>query len=95
MLCERGVNGRLSKSVAVLEAGGVGMILANTSANSLNADLHFVPSVHISHLDLPPVRAYAATAGATARMNQGTGRVHDTGSVYRGILLARTESRIC
>ncbi len=72
VLCERGVNGRLSKSVAVLEAGGVGMILANTSANSLNADLHFVPTVHISHLDLPPVRAYAATAGATARINQGT-----------------------
>jgi subtilisin family serine protease len=70
VLCERGVSGRLSKSIAVLEAGGVGMILANTSENSLNADLHFVPSVHISHLDLPAVRAYAATPGATARINQ-------------------------
>jgi subtilisin family serine protease len=72
VLCERGVNGRTAKSVAVLEAGGVGMILANTSANSLNADLHFVPSVHISHLDLPAVRAYAATAGATAQITQAT-----------------------
>jgi len=72
VLCERGVNPRTGKSVAVLEAGGVGMILANTSANSINADLHFVPSVHISHLDLPAVRTYAATAGATARINQAT-----------------------
>ena len=29
------------------EAGGVGMILVNTSANSLNADFHFVPTVHL------------------------------------------------
>jgi subtilisin family serine protease len=72
VLCERGVSGRLSKSIAVLEAGGVGMILANTSENSLNADLHFVPSVHISHIDLPAVRAYAATPGATARINEAT-----------------------
>jgi subtilisin family serine protease len=70
VLCERGVTGRTAKSVAVLEAGGVGMILANTSANSINADLHFVPTVHISHLDLPAVRAYAATTGATAQISQ-------------------------
>ena len=44
VLCDRGVNARVDKSLAVLQAGGVGMVLANTSANTLNADLHSVPT---------------------------------------------------
>jgi hypothetical protein len=48
------------------------MVMANTSANSQNADLHFVPTVHISHLDRAAVKAYAATPGATATINQST-----------------------
>jgi subtilisin family serine protease len=72
VLCDRGTNGRTAKSVAVLEAGGVGMILGNPTLNSINADLHFVPTVHISNTDLPAVRAYAATAGATATISQAT-----------------------
>jgi subtilisin family serine protease len=92
VLCERGVSGRLSKSVAVLEAGGVGMILANTSENSLNADLHFVPSVHISHLDLPAVRAYAATPGATARINQAQ-VVFTTPAPFTAVFSSRGPSR--
>ncbi|HET9909787.1 MAG TPA: S8 family serine peptidase, partial [Anaerolineales bacterium] len=69
VLCDRGTNARVDKSFAVAEAGGVGMILVNTSNNSLNADLHSVPSVHLSHLDRPAVKAYAATPGATATIN--------------------------
>ncbi len=72
VVCDRGVNGRTDKSVAVLEAGGVGMILVNTSPNSINADLHFVPTVHLSDIDRAAVKAYAATAGATAQINQST-----------------------
>ena len=72
VLCDRGVTGRVSKSQAVQEAGGVGMVLVNTSANSLNADFHSVPTVHLSHVDRPAVKAYAATAGATATINQAT-----------------------
>ena len=41
--CDRGVNDRVDKSLAVKEAGGVGMILTNVSNNTLNADLHSVP----------------------------------------------------
>jgi len=70
--CDRGVNARTEKSLAVQTAGGVGMVMANTSANSLNADLHFVPTVHISHLDRAAVKAYAATPGATATINEST-----------------------
>ena len=72
VLCDRGVTGRVNKSLAVQQAGGVGMILVNTSANSLNADFHFVPTVHLSHLDRPALKAYAATAGATATINAST-----------------------
>jgi subtilisin family serine protease len=72
VVCERGVTGRTDKSVAVLEAGGVGMILVNTNVNSINADLHFVPTVHLIVDHRAAVEAYAATAGATARINQST-----------------------
>ena len=72
VVCDRGGNARNDKSIAVLEAGGVGMILVNTSPNSINADLHFVPTVHLPDTDRAAVKAYAATAGATARINQST-----------------------
>ena len=48
------------------------MILVNTSPNSLNADFHFVPTVHLADTDRAAVEAYAATAGATATINQAT-----------------------
>ena len=72
VVCDRGVTGRTDKSFAVREAGGVGMILVNTSPNSINADLHFVPTVHLPDTDRAGVKAYAATSGATARINQST-----------------------
>jgi hypothetical protein len=72
VVCERGVTGRTNKSAAVKQAGGVGMILFNPGSNSLNADLHYVPTVHVSHLDGPVIKTYAATAGATAQINQST-----------------------
>jgi subtilisin family serine protease len=72
VLCDRGTNARVNKSLAVKNAGGIGMILANPSPNSLNADFHFVPTVHISDTDRAAVKAYAATPGATAKINQST-----------------------
>ncbi len=72
VVCERGVTARTNKSLAVQEAGGVGMVLINTSTNSINADLHAIPSVHLDVDALAPVEAYADTAGATATINQAT-----------------------
>jgi subtilisin family serine protease len=71
VVCDRGVTARVNKSLAVMEAGGVGMILVNTSANSINADFHYVPTVHLQNTDREAVKAYAATAGATATINEG------------------------
>ena len=72
VVCDRGVTARVNKSLAVQEAGGVGMILVNPSANSINADFHFVPTVHLQNTDRAAVKAYAATAGAMATINQAT-----------------------
>jgi subtilisin family serine protease len=72
VVCERGTNARVAKSQAVFDAGGVGMILVNTSPNSLNADFHAVPTVHLADTDRVAVEAYAAMAGATATVTKAT-----------------------
>jgi subtilisin family serine protease len=72
VLCDRGVYARVNKSLAVAEAGGVGTVLVNTGVSSLNADFHFVPTVHLQSTDRAAVKAYAATPGATATINAAT-----------------------
>ena len=72
VLCERGITARTNKSLAVKEAGGAGMVLVNPTANSVNADFHFVPTVHLDGNVYTAVKAYAATAGATATINKTT-----------------------
>ncbi len=72
VLCDRGVNARTDKSLAVQQAGGIGMILANTSPNSLNADIHFVPTVHVNEVAGAAIKAYiAGTASPTASLSAG------------------------
>jgi len=72
VVCDRGVNARVDKSLAVREGGGAGMLLLNVTPNSLNADFHFVPTVHLSDTVRDAVKAYAAGAHPTAKINQAT-----------------------
>ena len=72
VVCDRGVTARVNKSKAVMEAGGVGTILINVAPSSLNADLHYIPTVHLQSTDNAAVHAYAAGAGATASIAQST-----------------------
>jgi subtilisin family serine protease len=74
VVCDRGTNARVNKSLAVQEAGGIGMILVNTSSNSLNADFHFVPTIHLSEIDAAAIKTYvtSAGAGAAATIHQAT-----------------------
>ncbi len=72
VLCKRGVIARVDKSRAVLDAGGVGMILYNSPDSSLNADFHFVLAVHVNQASGLAIKAYAATPGATAKINTAT-----------------------
>lgn len=73
VLCERGEIARVDKSAAVAAAGGIGMIMYNPTPDSLNADTHSVPSVHVDHNDGPLIKAYIDSAGeaATATINEG------------------------
>jgi len=72
VLCKRGVIARVDKSLAVAQAGGVGMIMYNSPDSSLNADFHFVPTVHVTQASGLAIKAYAATAGATASIAQAS-----------------------
>lgn len=64
VVCRRSTNPRTDKSQAVLEAGGVGMVLIDTG-EGLVADPHAVPSVHISRSDGDLVTEYVQKQGAT------------------------------
>jgi subtilisin family serine protease len=72
VVCDRGTNARVNKSLAVQDAGGAGMLLLNTSPNSLNADFHFVPTVHLQNTDRTAIKTYAATASPTATIAKAT-----------------------
>ncbi len=64
VLCDRGVIARVDKSLAVFQAGGVGSILANTGpGQSLNADSHSVPTVHVDNVAGNAIRTYATGGG--------------------------------
>lgn len=64
--CDRGVVDRIAKSFEVQRAGGVGMVMTNTSLNSLNGDYHPIPSVHVAHTARQPILSYIASAGVNA-----------------------------
>ncbi len=61
VVCDRGVNARIDKSAEVAAADGVGMVLVNIGPNSLEADLHFVPTVHLDDIDGAALKEYVAT----------------------------------
>ena len=75
VICTRGTNARVDKSLAVLNAGGVGMVLADNGAGVVS-ESHSVPTVHVSSADGAAVKAYAvaqasaATASLTPFYNQ-------------------------
>ena len=61
VLCQRGQNARVEKSKTILDAGGVGMVLANTNPEEdVVADLHWLPAVHVSAADGAAIRALLA-----------------------------------
>ena len=76
VLCKRGDNARIDKSLAVKQAGGVGMILYNApgGAADLDADFHFVPTAHVVAADGLAIKAYIAAhpTDATASLSDTT-----------------------
>jgi subtilisin family serine protease len=73
VVCDRGVNARVDKSLQVKNAGGVGMILLNLTPGTLDSDLHSVPTVHLDDKAAPEIKAYVGgTASPTATISAGT-----------------------
>jgi subtilisin family serine protease len=70
VLCDRGVNARVDKSLAVAIAGGRAMILGNVTASTLDPDFHAVPTIHVSHTDAASIKSYV-----TANVQSATGRL--------------------
>ena len=67
VVCDRGHGARADKSAAVADAGGIGMVLANTRPEGTDADVHTVPTVHLDVRSAAVVKRYARAAGARAR----------------------------
>ncbi|XP_073006460.1 subtilisin-like protease SBT1.7 [Typha latifolia] len=60
VLCDRGINARVQKGYVVKEAGGAGMVLANTAANGeeLVADAHLLPATGVGQKAGEAIKAY-------------------------------------
>ena len=77
VVCDRGTYGRVAKGQQVKNAGGIGMVLVNDAPNgdSLTADLHVLPAVHISFAKGEQLKAWLASGtGQVARI---TGMTED------------------
>ncbi|KAK4415768.1 Subtilisin-like protease SBT1.8 [Sesamum alatum] len=63
VLCDRGISARVEKGAVVRDAGGVGMILANTAASGeeLVADSHLLPAVAVGRKVGDMIRQYVKT----------------------------------
>lgn len=62
VVCDRGTNARVDKGANVLAGGAGGFVLANDAAsgNSLTADAHYLPAVHITYDDGLLLKAWLA-----------------------------------
>jgi hypothetical protein len=60
LVCLRGINLKVEKSIVALEAEAVGMILCNDRSHGkqLTADPHLLPAAHITYEDGVAVFAY-------------------------------------
>ncbi|WP_298408350.1 S8 family peptidase [Janthinobacterium sp.] len=67
--CLRGTTARTDKGIAVLEAGGAGMVLVDTGIG-LVSDPHVLPAVHVSAADGALINAQAQTGTATAAISR-------------------------
>ncbi|WP_345266726.1 S8 family serine peptidase [Nocardioides nanhaiensis] len=80
VVCDRGGNGRVEKGQVLAELGAAGMILANdeASGDSLNADPHALPAVHITYDDGVELRTWMESVeGEQGSLSGGTEYIGD------------------
>lgn len=61
VICDRGISPRVQKGQVVKDAGGIGMILANTasSGEELVADCHLLPALSVGEIAGKAIKSYA------------------------------------
>ena len=71
VVCLRGINARVEKGEAVLQAGGAGMVLANdhTTGNEIIADAHVLPATHISYDEGVEVFSYLKSTKYASKLS--------------------------
>ncbi|KAG0467539.1 hypothetical protein HPP92_019119 [Vanilla planifolia] len=79
VFCDRGVSPRVEKGLVVKEAGGVGMILANTAVNGeeLVADSHLLPAVAVGLKEGDDIRKYVTSVSNPTAVLSFKGTVVD------------------
>ncbi|KAF3324020.1 subtilisin-like protease [Carex littledalei] len=63
VMCDRGTNPRVQKGLVVRDAGGAGMVLANTAANGeeLVADAHLLPATAVGQKSGDLIKSYISS----------------------------------
>ncbi|WOG90756.1 hypothetical protein DCAR_0310000 [Daucus carota subsp. sativus] len=63
VVCDRGGNSRVQKGIVVRDAGGIGMILANTDSfgEELVADAHLIPSAAVGQTAGDAIKKYVSS----------------------------------
>jgi len=69
VICTRGTSPRVSKSLAVANAGGAGMILVDNDTG-LVSEAHSVPTVMVSSGDGAAIKTYATSGGQPASLGR-------------------------
>ena len=83
VVCDRGTQARVAKGFNVRAAGAGGMILLNTAVEgeSIVADAHFLPTVHLGFAAAAAVKGWVRAGGARASISgQSSVRVASAGN---------------
>ncbi len=81
VVCDRGLIARVGKGYNVLQGGAGGYVLANAASNgdSINADNHYLPAVHITYNDAVRLESWLTnTVVQTATISGATISISDT-----------------
>uniref|UniRef100_A0A6V7QTS1 PA domain-containing protein n=1 Tax=Ananas comosus var. bracteatus TaxID=296719 RepID=A0A6V7QTS1_ANACO len=95
VLCDRGVNARVQKGVAVRDAGGAGMVLANTAASGeeLVADAHLLPATGVGQRAGDAIRATSSPTPTPPPPSPSRARRSGCALARRGrVLVARANA---
>ncbi|MEJ5913427.1 S8 family serine peptidase [Pseudokineococcus sp. 1T1Z-3] len=71
VVCERGIVARTEKSAEVAAAGGAGTVLVNPFPDSVDADAHTLPTVHLDVDAAPALREHAQAQDPTVTLLPG------------------------